>query len=213
MLPLLKKNRESSAVPGANSWHPDFRNTSLLPDAKVIRTTFFVNTLLGITTILLLMAVVYQELNLAGLREQTRQLDEQITRDRRPSQEAIALFSQYQAEEKKILELETFRKGGGLQFSQFLFTIGKTIPSKISISSVEYSSSGVNFRGLVIGTPEQATTLVSSYEKQLQLDEFIGKAFEKITLANLSRVAEGSDKLAFEMVLRPTASKTQGKKP
>jgi len=212
MLPLLKKNSAPLVTPG-NSWHPDFRNTAQLPDTKVIRTAFFVNALLGIAVISLLMAVVYQELTLSGFRDQVRQLDEQITRDVKPRREAVALFKEYQSEEAKILEFEGFRKNSSLLFSSLLHTVGKTIPAKISISSVEYSNSGANFRGFVVGTPEQATVLVSSYEKQLQTDELIGKAFEKITLTNLSRVTEGSDKLVFEIVLRPSAGKTQNKKP
>ena len=213
MLPLLKKNSELSVAPGANSWHPDFRNTAQLPDAKVIRTTFFVNALLGIAVVSLLMVVVYQELTLSGLRDQINQLDEQIARDLKPSKDAVALFKEYQSEEGKILEFEGFRKNNSPLFSSLLHTVGKTIPAKISVSSIEYSSSGANFRGLVVGTPEQATTLVSSYEKQLQTDELIGKAFEKITLTNLARASEGSDKLVFEIVLRSSAAKAQSKKP
>ena len=41
-LSLTKKSDAQSAV--APVWHPNFRNFERLPDTKVVRTTFFVNT-------------------------------------------------------------------------------------------------------------------------------------------------------------------------
>jgi hypothetical protein len=212
MLSLLKKNPEASGGSSSRPWHPNFRNVASLPDTKVIRTTFFINILTGLALVGLIMLFGSQEYQLKELNAQIQQLDEQMTRDRKPSDEALALYAKFQAEEKKIQDVETFLKGNKLVVSRFLYRIGKSIPPKISISTLDYSDVGVNLRGLVVGTPEQASGMVSAYEKQLKADEEIGKRFDTIALTNLSRDPQNG-RLAFEITLRASAPKKEAKKP
>jgi len=212
MLSLLKKNPESSGGPEVRPWHPNFRNTASLPDTKAVRTTFFINALVALVAIGLLMLVGYQEYTLADLRSQIAQLDQQIANDKKPSQDAVTLFGQFQAEEKKIQELEAFLTGNKLVVSRFLNRLGKSIPAKVSITTVEYTDAGVNLRGLVVGTPEQASGMISSYEKQLKADDEIGKRFDQIALTNLSRDPQNG-RLSFEITLRSSQQKKEAKKP
>ncbi|ATC64509.1 hypothetical protein CMV30_11405 [Nibricoccus aquaticus] len=183
-----------------------------LPDTKVVRTTFFINAIAALFAAGLLAVVGYQEYTLADLRSQIAQLDEQIGRDKKPSDDAVALFAKFQAEEKKIQELETFLGGNKLVVSKFLNRLGKSVPAKISITTMEYTGVGVNLRGLVVGTPEQASGMVSSYEKQLKADDEIGKRFDQIALTNLSRDPQDG-RLSFEITLRSSQVKKETKKP
>ncbi|WP_138223256.1 PilN domain-containing protein [Nibricoccus aquaticus] len=212
MLSLLKKNPEASGGSGTRPWHPNFRNVVTLPDTKVVRTTFFINAIAALFAAGLLAVVGYQEYTLADLRSQIAQLDEQIGRDKKPSDDAVALFAKFQAEEKKIQELETFLGGNKLVVSKFLNRLGKSVPAKISITTMEYTGVGVNLRGLVVGTPEQASGMVSSYEKQLKADDEIGKRFDQIALTNLSRDPQDG-RLSFEITLRSSQVKKETKKP
>ena len=139
MLSLLKKNPDASGGPGVRPWHPNFRNAQTLPDTKAVRTTFFINAIAALVALGLLAAFSYQEYVLADLRGQVAQLDEQIARDKKPSQDAVALFAKFQAEEKKIQELEAFLGGNKIVVSKFLNRLGKTVPAKISITAMEYS--------------------------------------------------------------------------
>jgi Tfp pilus assembly protein PilN len=214
MLSLLKKNPDASGGPGVRPWHPNFRNVQTLPDTKAVRTTFFINAIAALVAVGLLAAFGYQEYVLADLRGQVAQLDGQIERDKKPSQEAVALFTKFQAEEKKIQELETFLSGNKLVVSKFLNRLGKSVPAKISITAMEYNEAGVTLRGLVVGTPEQASGMISNYEKQLKADEEIGKRFDQIALVNLSRDSRDTEggRLTFEISLRSTLKK-EAKKP
>jgi hypothetical protein len=159
----------------------------------------------------LLALVGQQEYTLADLRTQTAELDEQISRDKKPSEDAVALFTKFQVEEKKIQELEAFLSGNKLVVSKFLNRLGKSVPAKISITTVEYGDVGVTLRGLVVGTPEQASGMISNYEKQLKADDEIGARFDQIALVNLSRDAQNG-RLSFEITLRSTQKK-EAKKP
>jgi Tfp pilus assembly protein PilN len=211
MLSLLKKNPDASGGPGVRPWHPNFRNALTLPDTKVVRTKFFINALAAIVAAGLLALVGQQEYTLADLGNQTAQLDEQIARDKKPSQDAVTLFAKFQAEEKKIQELEAFLGGNKLVVSKFLNRLGKSVPAKISITTMEYGDAGVTLRGLVMGTPEQASGMISNYEKQLKADDEIGTRFDQIALVNLSRDAQNG-RLSFEITLRSTPKK-EAKKP
>src|SRR5687767_12813619 len=110
MLSLLKKKSNAEAAPAVPAWHPNFRNFEKLPDTKVVRTAFFVN-FAAIT--LALAAVVYfglQEWRLRGVQAQVALVQAQIDRDKKVSDQAVALFKKFQAEEAKILEVDTFVK-------------------------------------------------------------------------------------------------------
>lgn len=193
-------------------WHPNFRNAASLPDTKVVRTTFFINALAGLALAGILALAGYQEYTLADLRSQIARLDEQIGRDKKPSQEAVALFTQFQSEEKKVQELDAFLNGNNLVVSRFLSRLGNSVPLKVSFTTVDYNDAGVSLRGLVVGTPEQASGMVSNYEKQLKADDEIGKRFDQIALTNLSRDAQNG-RLSFEITLRASAQKKEAKKP
>jgi hypothetical protein len=211
MLSLLKKNPDPSGDSLNRPWHPNFRDTTTLPDTKVIRTSFFINAVFGLVLVGLGFLFLSQEYSIRELHSQLRQLDEQILRDSKPSNAAGALYTQFQAEEKKIKEVETFLSANKITVSNFIHSLGRTIPAKVSISTVDYSSLGVNIRGLVVGSPEQASGLVSMYEKQLKADEEISKLFDSIALTSLSRDSENG-RLSFEVSMRVSVPGKNAKK-
>ena len=108
MLPFLKKKTEKAKVSRVPAWHTNFRNYAVLPDTKLVRTSFFVNGLLVLAALGLITAVVYQEYRLYDLRSQTAVCLQQNDRVRDASAQAVALFKKFQAEERKVTELNTF---------------------------------------------------------------------------------------------------------
>src|SRR3954462_112783 len=99
MLSLLKKKSDAAAAPQVPPWHPNFRNYEKLPDIKVVRTAFFVNV--AAITIALAAAIFFglKEWQLHVLRGQIAVRQGQIDRDKKGSDQAIALFKKFQAEE------------------------------------------------------------------------------------------------------------------
>jgi hypothetical protein len=212
MLSLLKKNPDTSSGNSLNRpWHPNFRDAATLPDTKVIRTSFFINTVFGLVAAALGFMFVSQEYAIRDLHSQIRLLEEQILKDSKPSNAAGALYAQFQVEEKKIKEVETFLSANKITVSSFIQSLGRTIPSKVAISTVDYNNLGVSIRGLVLGSPEQASSLVSMYEKQLKSDEEISKIFDSIALTSLARDSENG-RLSFEISMRVSAPAKNAKK-
>jgi len=101
MLSLPKKNPDKAAAASTPAWHPNFRNFAQLPDTKHVRTSFFVNGVAVVVAGIFLLLFVYQEYRLAESRQQLKNWEQQIERDRPNSAKAVALFKKFQDEEKK----------------------------------------------------------------------------------------------------------------
>lgn len=208
MLPLLKKNSEKAKALQAPAWHTNFRNYAVLPDTKLVRTSFFVNGLLILLAVATLLAVAYQEYTLSLVRSQNDELQQQIVRNRVPSNKAIALYKQFQAEEVKVTELNNFIKGQKIVYSDFIIRLSQTKPSGIAFITVEYKDVGAVIKGYAQGISEQATSAASAYERQLKEDPMLNNAFKSISLTNVSRDIQAG-RLMFEIILSYNPSKSK----
>src|SRR5688572_19807280 len=110
MLPFLKKKSDADAPPALPAWHPNFRNYKKLPDVKVVRTAFFINGVALVVAISLGAYVGFREYQLNSINSQIAEVQAQIDRDKKVSDQAVALFKKFQAEEAKVTEVETFVK-------------------------------------------------------------------------------------------------------
>src|SRR5688572_29276737 len=108
MLSLLKRKSDADAAPAVPAWHPNFRNYQKLPDVKVVRTAFFVNGIALLLVVSLGAYLGFREWNLRLINQQIAEVQAQIDRNKKTSEQAIALFKKFQAAEAKVLEVETF---------------------------------------------------------------------------------------------------------
>src|SRR4051794_32197737 len=134
MLPFLKKKSEAPAAPQVPAWHPNFRNFEKLPDIKVVRTAFFVN---GIAVTIALAAIIFfgfQEWQLHVVKGQIDDWQRQIDRDKKGSDQAVALFKKFQAEEARINEVDTFVKSKP-PVSDLLLRLTQTLPARVALDS------------------------------------------------------------------------------
>ena len=212
-LSLPKKSDDQPAM--APLWHPNFRNFERLPDTKVVRTTFFVNTAAIAVTLGLLLWLGYREYHIYSLGEQIVEAQKEIDGNSRQNQEALRLTKLFEDEEKKLTEAEVFRMAP-INAAEFVTLLGQTLPKEISIESVDAraadASGTVNYelRGLVAGTPDQAAGAASSYVEMLRAHPRLGTVFDPITLASLNRDARSSF-LAFDIQLKVKAQSKEKK--
>ncbi len=200
MLSLLKKNPDKAKAHEALAWHTNFRNYAVLPDTKVVRTSFFINGLLVFLAVAAVLAFAYQEYQLSLVNTQNESLEEQIKRNKGPSDRAVALYKKFQAEESKIAEISDFYKGQKIVLSDFLIRLGQSKPPIIVFVNIEYNENGVTIKGYAQGMSEQATSAASAYEKQLKDDPQLNAVFKMISLTNVSRDTQAG-RLMFEIVL------------
>jgi hypothetical protein len=206
-MPLFqKKPRDKKGVtPVAPAWHPNFRNFERLPDTKTVRTSFFINAGAGFVTLGLAIWTGYGEYQLHSLRRETAEQLARIEQEKPESDKAVSLYAKFQAEEKKLRELEQFTQGGvgggSLGFSRLLLRLGERLPPKVALNSVEGNMGGVILRGTVGGSLVEAAEGVDAYRNLLQEDPEIAPRFNTILVNNQSP-DNATGRLAFEIVLK-----------
>lgn len=211
MLPFLKRKSErASAAALPPAWHPNFRNFERLPDTKVVRTAFFINGAAIVIALVMLLWCVYQEYGLFEMRQQLAAVQEQIDRDRKPSDEMIALHKQFQKAAARVTEVDNFTKSRP-SMSDMLQRLAEILPPNIALDTLELAETGASIRGAVRGAPDQASGHASTYVALLMADEVLAQRFEEITLVNLSR--DGSTgRLQFEISLQLKGAPKRGRR-
>ena len=153
MLSLLKKKSEAAAAPQVPAWHPNFRNYEKLPDIKVVRTAFFINGAAITIAVALLLFVGQKEWELRNVRAQIADWEAQIERDKRPSDQAVAMFKKFQAEEAKIKEVQEFEKSRPV-LSEIILRLAETLPPQTALDTIDLRDNGMMLRLAVRGTPD-----------------------------------------------------------
>lgn len=210
MLSLTKKSDAQQVA--APLWHTNFRNFDRLPDTKVVRTTFFVNTAVIALTLGLLLWLGYREYHLYNLREQISDAQHSIDSNSQKNKEALRLARIFTDEEKKLQEAVAFLQQP-ISPSEYINLLGHSLPKEIALQYADVRLGGAAnptfmLRGLVAGTPDQASGAASSYVDMLRAHPRLGTIFDPITLEKLNRDASAGF-LSFEISLKV---KSEGKK-
>jgi len=200
-MPSPKHTPSKGGETRSSGWHPNFRDFTQLPDTKVVRTSFFVNGVTGLIACGLLVFFVYQEYTLSLLNKQVDEWTAKIQQQQKPSDQAIALYKQFQEEQRKLGEVSDFLASEKLPFTDFVLRLGEMLPKNIALTYIDYSAAGVTLRGIVKGEPDLASGIASAFEKQLRDDAEFGKKFATIGITNLTRDTL-SGRITFEIAMR-----------
>ena len=177
MLPKLKKKPEAATGSEMPPWHPNMRNAARLPDTKVVRTAFFINGASVSIALGLLLWFAYREYQLHQVEVQIAIRDSQIVRDKKDSDQFVALYGKFQAEQAKVNEVNNFVKSRPI-VSKLLMRLGETLPKEIALDAFEEGGGGVTFRGTIRGTPDEASGFASAYLDQLRADKVLAQDFD-----------------------------------
>lgn len=204
MLSLKKKTEAAGSRTSA--WHPDFRDRDSLPDTKVVRTAFFVNGIAVVVALSLLINFGLNELQIRSLKTHSEEWEQRIARDKSTSNRVVVQFRKFQAEEKKLIEVEEF-VASRPSLANLVADIGRTLPENLAIDSFDLRDNTLTLRATVRGAPDKASGYASSYVDILRAAPEFADLFEKVSLTNLNRVAD-TGRLAIEVVVEladPTA--------
>src|SRR4051812_44858078 len=106
---MLSKLKKSDAGPPVQPfWHADFRNREKLPDIKVVRTSFWTNGPYIFVATAIAMYFGIQEWHLYRLNQQIDAAEARITKNKKPSDQAKALFMRFMIEDTRINDVQTF---------------------------------------------------------------------------------------------------------
>jgi hypothetical protein len=210
MLSLLKKKSDESAAPAVTSWHPNFRNYEKLPDIKVVRTAFFVNGAAVFAALALGIYFGFKEWQLRVVNSQIAEEQRKVDRDKRGSDQAIAMFKKFQAEEARVTEVDAFVKSKPL-VSSLLMRLGETLPSNVAIDNIDLRQEGLALRLSVRGDAVAASGYATQYLDQLKADKQLSDFGEFVFTSTPTRNPT-SGRMAVEFMLRFKVPAAGGKK-
>jgi len=209
-MPPLPRKSDASQAPLVPAWHPNFRDLEKLPDTKVVRTLFFVNSVAIALAASLLLYFAYQEYRIISLQHQLTDLTNRITANRKASEQAVLLSKKFADEEKKIGELAEFKKQK-IVLSRFLLHLAETLPEdqQLAVDSVAFQEAGISLKGTASGTLDEASERTSAYVERIKQDAYFSEIFEGgISQGNPGR-DPASGRLTFDLFL---SFKNGGKK-
>jgi len=187
MLSSLKKSSDNPSVAMVPAWHPNFRNTERLPDTKAIRTSFFINAMAVFAVFALCVYAGSREYELYALKIEAENTLRSIQESKKSSDLAVALYSKFAIEEKKVMALKEFLGTSRIVNSDFILRIGERIPPAVNIANIDSKLTGVTLRGVVKGAADEASGLAVAYVEDLRKDEVLSKLFQSVALTNIVR--------------------------
>ena len=186
------KKGDKAAVSLMPSWHPNFRKFDRLPDVKVVRTSFFVNSFSIVVFSGLLLCLVLQEYKLHGISVQISNNERRINENKKLSDQAVELYHRFQSEESEAKEVAAFMKIDFVR-SDFIIELGQSLPGSIVLDSIDLNQGGVSLHGSVSGaSSDEAFGQAQAYINQLQADPSLSKKFEAITMPSIDPDAKGN---------------------
>lgn len=186
------------------NWHLDFRDVASMPEDRVVRVRFLVNTCAGALTLILLTLVGWQLLARHGVIARLQFWDEQIALHRREYSEQQLEVRDYMTEAGKIKDAYDLIYSPFVP-SEFVLTLGRTIPDRMTIDMIGYAAGVVTIRGSLAESPEQASRVLGRFIETLRSDAQIRSLFADISASSLDRAKQG-DLFNFEIVLKPPSA-------
>jgi hypothetical protein len=199
MLSLLKKKNDATQ-PQFAAWHPNFRNYERLPDVKTVRTAFFANAVAVAVALSAVLWVAYQEYTCSLVRGDIAIARAELSRDKGPSDQAVAVFKKFQADEKKVREMSAF-VASKPSVSAMYITLGSTLVEQVSLTHIEIAPTQIGLRGVVHGSSDVASSIASTYIDALKAEASISQLCSGVTQVNATRNPQ-TGWLNIELALR-----------
>jgi len=167
-------------------WHVDCRLVAELPEDSVVGVrfiTYAISCLITLSAVLFTGWYVYTDLN---LRHQIDYGELRLEDNRWDVIEIIRLQHFYEIESKKI-ESAYQEIQSPIYLSGFIIELGKTLPERMVIDSIDYGEGTFQIHGRLRETSEQASITLGAYLATLRNDPDVGPRFTSINVTALDR--------------------------
>ena len=181
----LKKRQQSS---GSYDWRPNFRDYESLPDLRVVRTQFFLPTLLVALAVGFASYLASREYKAIYLRSEIDAIEAEINEHDVNHAAKVAENAEFMAFERGLDEISEF-VDGQLVGSDFLLAVSSRIMEGMYLTRVEYASELVTIEGNLEVPAEEASRIVDGFMKALQEGEVVQGKLTDYKLTSLERVA------------------------
>ncbi|MDD2763843.1 MAG: hypothetical protein PHE83_07730 [Opitutaceae bacterium] len=183
------------------NWHLDYRDIATLPEDRVVRVRFLVNTCAGALVLILAIVVGWQLFVRRDVATELRFWDEKIALHHQEHEELLLLLRDYMNEAGRIKDAYDLIHAPFIP-SEFVLSVGRTIPDRMTVDMIGYGDGSVTIRGSLAEPPERASRVLGRYIETLRTDPQINALFGDISAPSLDR-AKQDDLFNFEIVLKP----------
>jgi hypothetical protein len=180
-------------------WRPDFRVVDTLPDTKVIRTNFLLNTIAVTVTLALLVYVSLQEYNLHSLRNDLQLMTAQVEGGNAANRQLLNLNRDWLKASGPVKEAVRFHDPA-IDHHDFLVQMADARPDGIIYSSINivYSDAKpgkdgkvplrIDLAGRIVGDEDSSPALVlEELQQQLRTLPVLLNRVDSITVAQFNR--------------------------
>ena len=127
----------------------------------------------------------------------------EIDRDKKASDQAIALFKKFQAAETRINEVDAFVTSKP-RVSGLLIRLAQTLPKNIALDNFDLRDTGITLRLSVRGDPAAASGYATAYLEQLRGDQELAQ-FGDVSFTSTPTLNPTTGKMAVEFLLKKVA--------
>ena len=149
----------------------------------------------------LLIYIGYREYALREAGSNIAALQTAIAANKPLSDQSIALFKNFQEQERKLQALNEFLAPSKLVVSDLILEIGATLPESVILSSIDYKPTGVTLRGKIEGASDEASGRAVAYIEELRKHPGFLKLFDDIGLTSIVR-DQGSGRMSIQVDLK-----------
>jgi len=135
-----KKSKETTRHP---NWHPDFRDSEVLPDVKAVRTNFLVNFVALALAVVLVGVLVFSEYQAMTVSSAIADEEEKIAAEAPSNREYLKLSAQFEKLSPKAEDLENFY-AGYLSPLEVTLALSESRPETIALQSIDFRASREN---------------------------------------------------------------------
>jgi Tfp pilus assembly protein PilN len=207
---LFRKKSDEAAAAVTPAWHPNFRDYEKLPDLKVVRTSFFVNGGAIFVVLGLAVYVATGEVHIRSLDAQIAEEQAKIDRAKKGSDQAVAAFKKFQADEAVVQEVDAFVKSRP-PVSVLIRRIGETLPPDVAVDALEFTADGLTLRLALRGDAVAASGRATAYLEQLKADKELSQ-FSEVIFAQAPERNPVSGRISVQFRLRYNKPPAGGKK-
>jgi len=182
-------------------WHVDCRLIVELPEDSVVGVRFsayLITSSIALAAVLFTGWLAYRDLS---LRHMIADAERRIDEDHWDVVEIRRLQRFYELETKKI-EGAYAEMRSPMLISGFVSELGRTLPERMLVDSIEWTDNRVTIRGGLRESSERASMLLGNYVEKLRADPEVGPHFTAITLTGLNRSTEDDQMMGYEITMR-----------
>lgn len=182
-------------------WHVDCRLVAELPEDSVVGIrfmTYAVSCAIALAAVLFTGWYVYADIS---LRRQIDDASQRLEDDRWEVIEIRRLQHFYENASKQIESAYNEMKNPFL-ISGFTVALGRTLPDRMAIDTIEYGDGKILIHGRLRETSEAASILLGKYLDKLRADPEVGPHFTSINVTGLDRSTDDDQMMIYALTLK-----------